>query len=78
MANMQRRRRATREELNQGEAEMQQAQERVQREAEVRGELPLEDQQSVGGGRDQGAEGVSAPPIEDGSLENSQGTPKAS
>ena len=78
MANMQRRRRATREELNQGEAEMQQAQERMQREAEVRGELPLEDQQSVGGGRDQGAEGVSAPPIEDGSLENSQGTPKAS
>ena len=57
---------------------MQQAQERMQREAEVRGELPLEDQQSVGGGRDQGAEGVSAPPIEDGSLENSQGTPKAS
>ena len=78
MANMQRRRKATREELNQGEAEMQQAQERMQREAEVRGELPLEDQQSVGGGRDQGAEGVSAPPIEDGSLENSQGTPKAS
>ena len=78
MANMQRRRRATRDELNQGEAEMQQAQERMQREAEVRGELPLEDQQSVGGGRDQGAEGVSAPPIEDGSLENSQGTPKAS
>ena len=78
MANMQRRRKATREELNQGEGEMQQAQERMQREAEVRGELPLEDQQSVGGGRDQGAEGVSAPPIEDGSLENSQGTPKAS
>ena len=78
MANMQRRRKATREELNQGEAEMQQAQERMQREAEVRGELPLEDQQSVGDGRDQGAEGVSAPPIEDGSLENSQGTPKAS
>ena len=75
---MQRRRRATREELNQGEAEMQQAQERMQREAEVRGELPLEDQQRVGDGRDQGAEGVSAPPIEDGSLENSQGTPKAS
>ena len=78
MANMQRRRKATREELNQGEAEMQQAQERMQRETEVRGELPLEDQQSVGDGRDQGAEGVSAPPIEDGSLENSQGTPKAS
>ena len=56
MANMQRRRKATREELNQGEAEMQQAQERMQREAEVRGELPLEDQQSVGGGRGQGAE----------------------
>ena len=58
------RRRATQEEIAQGEAEMRLAEKRMQKEAEERGEKPLED--SKEGSHKEVSGEVSAPPIADG------------
>ena len=65
------RRRATQEEIAQGEAEMRLAEKRMQKEAEERGEKPLED--SKEGSHKEVSGEVSAPPIADGVREDSKG-----
>ena len=70
---MARRRQATREELRRGEEEMRAAQRRMEAEGAASGELPIEDRREV----EPGAEVlgvVSAPPIEDSVVENSERT----
>ena len=67
------RRRATPEEIAQGEAEMRKAEKRMPKENEERGEKPLED--SKEGSQQEVSGEVSAPPIADGPREDSKGNP---
>ena len=72
LMSMQHRRRATRQELAQGEAEMKKAHERMQKEAQERGELPLGN-----GGIDDGGQGTPATTAAIPATEASHSTTKA-
>ena len=67
------RRRATKKEIEQGEREMKLAEERMKKEAETRGEMPIEDVKAEGSQEGSGV--VSAPPIADETKVDSEGNP---
>ena len=67
------RRRATNKEIEQGQREMKLAEERMKKEAETRGEMPIEDVKAEGSQEGSGV--VSAPPIADETKVDSEGNP---